>query len=169
MSDRRAQEFWDQMWYWERYEQFPGETFDDPHLVISLGRQVSAAVNAGRTPDPDVSRRFDACVGRILDRLTNAFPRSAESLDNTELRSWLKFGLDHNHRGHDGVPVPIVDADSLVIFLEFCGYARDFCNRHNLSELGDLWLQIEATANDVEDERQRSGVSPVTSRFVPRR
>jgi hypothetical protein len=168
MSDRHAQEFWDRMWYWERYEKFPGEGLDAPHLVISLGRQVSAAVNAGQNPDPDALRRFDACVRRVVDRLTNLFPRSGESLDNVELRSWLKFGLDQSHRGHDGVPIPVIDANSLVILLEFCGYARDFCKRHNLSALRDLWTHIEATANEVEGEHQRGGVSAVTSRFVPR-
>lgn len=37
MGERQAQEFWDNMWYWERYEKYPAENQDDPHLVIGLG------------------------------------------------------------------------------------------------------------------------------------
>ncbi len=169
MSDRNAQMFWDRMWYWEKYELFPGEQLDDPHLVISLGRQVGSAIAAGQQPDPDLVRRFDACVGRVMDRLINQLPVSADSIDHAELKSWLKFGLNPAHRGHDGVPTPIIDADSLVIFLELCGYARSFCTKNGLTDLGAVWTAIEATANEVEDEHQRSGVSLKSSRFVPRR
>jgi hypothetical protein len=47
MADRQAQEFWDNMWYWEKYEIFPGETADDPHLVLNLGAQVDQVVGSG--------------------------------------------------------------------------------------------------------------------------
>lgn len=169
MGQRQVQEFWDQMWYWEKYEQFPGEQLDDPHLVISLGRQIGSAVAAGQQTDPDLVRRFDACVGRVMDRLTNQFPVSGDSIDQVELKEWLKFGLDPSHRGHDGDPTPIIDANSLVIFIEFCGYARELCSKQGLADLGVVWTAIEATANEVEDEHQRSGVSSKSSRFVPRR
>jgi hypothetical protein len=128
--------FWDRMWYWERYERFPGEALDDPHLVIGLGRQVATAVAAGQQPNPVLLQRFDACVGRVMDRLANLFPESGESIDHVELKSRLKFGLDPSHKGHDGVPTPIIDANSLVIFIEFCGYARGLCNRQGLIRCG---------------------------------
>src|SRR5436309_1543548 len=76
MSDRQAQEFWDQMWYWEEYETYPGEQADDPHLVMILGAQVQAAGTAGQQPPPDLMQRYDHCVGRVLDRLTNLLPRT---------------------------------------------------------------------------------------------
>lgn len=169
MSDRAAQEFWDQMWYWERYETFPSETIDDPHLVIGLGGQVDGAEAQGQPPDAEVFRRFDACVGRVLNRLSNLFPRSGQALDSVELQAWLRFGLDRNHRGHDGVKTPIVDAESLVILLLFCRYAREYCARHNLGELGQEWQLVEQLGNEVEDERQRGGGIASDSRFQPRK
>lgn len=168
MGQRQAQEFWDQMWYWERYESYPGEDIDDPHLVIILGSQVDAAKNAGQQPDPDVFRRFDASTGRVLDRLTNLFPRSGDQIDLAELKLWFEFGLNAANRGHDGVPIPIIDANSLLIFLLFARYAREFCVRHTLGDLGTLWTQVEATAQEVEDNLQRRGVIASTSRFAPR-
>lgn len=99
MSDRAAQEFWDQMWYWERYETFPGEGVDGPHLVIGLGVQVDNAAAQGQQPDSGVFRRFDACVGRVLNRLSTLFPRSGQAIDSNGLKSWLGFGLNRNHRG----------------------------------------------------------------------
>lgn len=93
MSDRRAQEFWDQMWYWERYEQFPGERVDDPHLVIILGGQVDAARSSGKEPAPELLRKFDHCVGRVLDRLTNLWPRSGETIDLLKLSTFYDIGL----------------------------------------------------------------------------
>lgn len=168
MSERAAQEFWDQMWYWERYETFPGENVDDPHLVIRLGNQVDNAVAQGQQPDPEVFRRFDACVGRVMNRLTNLFPRSGRAIDTNELQLWLRFGLDRNHRGHDGVETPIIDANSLVIFLQFCRHAKEYCDRHNLDLLSQEWQQIEQVGKDVEDEHQRGGVVESNSRFQPR-
>jgi hypothetical protein len=61
MADRQAQEFWDNIWYWEKYEIFPGETADDPHLVLNLGAQVDQAVGSGQDPDPG-----PACFGASM-------------------------------------------------------------------------------------------------------
>jgi hypothetical protein len=162
MGDRQAQHFWDDMWLFERYDIFPGEADDDPHLVIILGAQVDQAVGNGQEPDPEVFRRFDACVGRILNRFESRFPRSGEAVDIDEFKNWLRFGLDPAHRGKDGVATPIIDANSLVIFLRFVRYARAFCERHQLTELGALWSSIEAAAQEVENERLRT---PRPSRF----
>jgi hypothetical protein len=104
-----------------------------------------------------------------MDRLVNQFPVSGDSIDRVELTEWLKFGLNPTHRGHDGVPTPIIDADSLVIFIEFCGYARSLCAKQGLVELGVIWTTIEDLANGVEDAHQRSGVSVKPTRFAPRR
>jgi hypothetical protein len=164
MADRQAQEFWDNMWYWEKYEVFPGETADDPHLVLNLGAQVDQAVGSGQDPDPDVFRRFDACVGRVMNRFEVRFPRSDEAVDIDEFKEWLRFGLEPANRGHDGVATPIIDANSLVFFLRFVGYAQDYCERHQLTELGSLWDSIEQAAQEVENERQRT---PRPSRFDP--
>src|SRR5688572_15408044 len=105
MGDRQAQEFWDQMWLWEKYEVFPSETTDDPHLVIGLSSEVDAA---GDGVDPVLFSRYDGCVGRVLQRLTNLFPRSGDQLDEIELRQCLKFGLRPDVRGHDAVVTPII-------------------------------------------------------------
>lgn len=153
MGERQAQQFWDEMWYWERYEIFPGESTDDPHLVIGLGAQVDQTISNGQEPDPEVFRRFDACVGRIISRFDLRFPRSGEDVDVNEFMAWLRFGLDPEHRGHDGVPTPIIDANSLVIFLRFVRYAREYCSRHQLAALEALWTQIEQAAQQVESER----------------
>jgi hypothetical protein len=40
-----------------------------------------------------------------------------------EFKDWLRFGLEPANRGHDGVATPIIDANSLVFFLRFVGYA----------------------------------------------
>jgi hypothetical protein len=165
MADRQAQEFWDQMWYWEQYETYPSEQLDDPHLVIILGAQVEQARNAGRQPDPELMQRFDHCIGRVLERLTNLLPRSGEQVDLVEVRHWLRFGLDPAHRGHDGVPVPIIDANSLVNFLRFARSAMDFCARHNRADLGQLWASIEQAAQEVERDHQAASRP---SRFDPR-
>lgn len=153
MGERQAQQFWDEMWYWERYETFPGEPADDPHLVINLGAQVDQAIGNGQEPDPDLFRRFDACVGRMIGRFDLHFPRSGETVDVNEFTQWLRFGLDPAHRGHDGVPTPIIDANSLVIFLRFVRYARAYCDRHQLADLEALWAGIEQSAQQVESER----------------
>ena len=154
MGDRQAQQFWDEMWYWEKYEIFPGETDDDPHLVINLGFQVDQAVGSGEEPDPEVFRRFDSCVGRILNRFEVRFPRRGEAVDIDEFKEWLRFGLDPANRGHDGNPTPIIDANSLVIFLLFVRHAREYCERHQLTELGALWNSIGQAAQEVESGRQ---------------
>jgi hypothetical protein len=153
MGDRQAQEFWDDMWYWERYESFPGETVDDPHLVIDLGAEVDRALSGGPQPDPEVLRRFDACVGRVLNRFDVRFPRRGEAVDIDEFKHWLRFGLDPAHRGHDGVPTPIIDANSLFIFLRFARYAREYCDRHQLADLAAVWSAVEQAAQEVENER----------------
>ena len=154
MGDRRAQEFWDKMWNWERYERYPGEERDDPHLVIALGTQVQQALDAGRQPDPELSRRFDHCVGRVLDRLTNLLPRSGQQADLNEFKHWLRFGLDPANRGKDGSPVPIIDANSLVNFLRFTELALDYCRRHGLSALGQEWEAVRSAAEEVEAQHQ---------------
>jgi len=162
MAERHAQEFWDQMWYWEHYEQYPGEDRDDPHLVIILGAQVDQAAGAGQQPDPKLMERFDHCVGRVLDRLTNLWPRSGSDVNLDEVKLWLRFGLDKTHRGHDGVVTPIIDADSLVNFLKFTRYAQDFCTRHQLADLGQLWAAVDQAARQVEQEHRGAARS---SRF----
>jgi len=154
MGARQAQEFWDRMWYWEQFENYPAEQIDDPHLVIILGSQIDAAHTAGQPVDPDLVDRFDHCVGRVLMRLTDLLPRTGEQADLDELRLWLRFGLDPDVRGHDGTPVPIIDADSLFNFLRFTRSAIGYCNRHDLDELGQLWTSIQQAAQEVEDQHQ---------------
>ena len=154
MGDRQAQEFWDQMWYWERYELFPGETIPDPFLPIVLGSQIERARDQGQEPDPEVVTRFNHAVGRVLNRLTNLFPRTGEEVNFEELKHWLAFGLDPANRGHDGEPTPIIDANSLVIFLRFTGYAIEFCKERGLSDLQTLWEKVQEVAQEVEDEHQ---------------
>src|SRR4051794_37508006 len=82
------------------------------------------------------------------------FPRTGNAIDIEELKHWLRFGLDEAHRGHDGTPEPIIDANSLVIFLRFARYAREYCERHQLADLGKLWSSIEQAAQKVENEHQ---------------
>lgn len=164
MGQRQAQEFWDKMWAWEEYEVYPGEVADDPHLVIILGGQVDQATNTGTDPDPDVFRRFDACVGRVMNRFELHFPRQGEAVDIDEFSDWLRFGLDPDHRGHDGVQTPIIDANSLFIFLRFARYAREYCDRHQLADLGSQWNSIEAAAQQIENDHS-TGASALTSRF----
>ena len=161
MGERQAQEFWDNMWYWERYERYPTENQDDPHLVIGLGTQ---AMNNGQEPDPDMFRRFDACVGRVLERFDTVFPRTGPDVDMAEFKNWLAFGLDPNVRGHDGNPTPIIDANRLVIFRQFVGYAQAYCDRHQLSDLRTLWDAIAQVAQQVDQEHQGQ---PRPSRFEP--
>jgi hypothetical protein len=67
------------------------------------------------------------------------FPRSGAAVDIDEFKEWLRFGLEPANRGHDGVATPIIDANRLVFFLRFVGYAREYCERHQLTELGNLW------------------------------
>lgn len=165
MGQRQAQEFWDKMWYWEEYELFPGEASDDPHLVIMLGAQVDRDTNMGTTPDPDVFRRFDACVGRMINRFELYLPRQGEAVDVGEFSDWLRFGLDPTHRGHDGVPNPIIDANSLFIFLRFARYAREYCERHQLPELAAQWSSIEGAAQEIEDGHSAGGGGAPSSRF----
>jgi len=64
MGDRQAQHFWDDMWLFERYDTFPGEADDDPHLVIILGAQVDQAVGNGQEPDPRSAPRRDPYLRR---------------------------------------------------------------------------------------------------------
>lgn len=154
MADRQAQEFWDKMWYWERYESYPDEQTDDPHLVVGLSARVEDAGEAGQEPDPELMRRYDHCVGRVLARLTDLFPRSGADVDLAELANWLRFGLDGAHRGHDEAITPIIDADSLVIFLFFTKHAIMYCDRHGLTDLQALWTSVQATAQGVEAEHQ---------------
>src|SRR5437899_1599674 len=126
MGDLRAQEFWDRMWLWEKYETFPAETVDDPHLFVQLASAIDAAPNA---VDPQVSSRYDGCVGRVLQRLTDLFPRSGNALDKVELKHWLKFGLRPDVRGHDEAVSPTIDANSLVIFRFFTTHALKYAER----------------------------------------
>jgi hypothetical protein len=154
MGDRQAQEFWDNMWYWENYEKYPAENRDDPHLVIILGGQVDQAINSGQEPDPELFQRFDACVGRVLERFNVRFPRTGADVDMAEFKNWLAFGLNPNMRGHDGTPTPIIDANSLVIFRRFVGYALAYCDRHQLSDLRNLWNEIAQVAQQVDEEHQ---------------
>lgn len=164
MGQREAQEFWDNMWSFEEYEIYPGEVADDPHLVVMLGGQVDQATNSGTDPDPDVFRRFDACVGRIINRFELQLPRRGETVEIEEFSDWLRFGLDPTHRGHDGVQTPIIDANSLFIFLRFARYARDYCDRHQLTDLGAQWTSIEAAAQQIENDHS-AGASTLSSRF----
>src|SRR4051812_30035616 len=164
MGARQAQEFWDRMWQWERYEKYPAEPIDDPHLVIILGSQVAAVRAAGQQVDPELTERFDHCAGRVLMRLTDLLPRSGEQPDLDEFGGWLRFGLDPTVRGHDGVPVPIIDADSLVNFLRFTRSAIEYCNRHALDDLGSLWTTIQQMAQEIDDQH---GARRRPSRFDP--
>jgi hypothetical protein len=152
MGDRRAQEFWDRMWLWEKYEAFPTETVDDPHLVIQLSTEVDGA---GGNVDSVLFSRYDNCVGRVTQRLTNEFPRTSDSLDETELKNWLTFGLRSDVRGHDQSISPIIDADSLVIFRFFVNHALKFAVWHGLNDLQAIWQRVETIAKDVDDSRQR--------------
>jgi len=162
MSDRNAQEFWDQMWYWERYETYPDEQVDDPHLVLMLGGQIQKDQDKGQALDPELMGRFDHSVGRVLNRLTNLLPRSLDQVDLNEFKQWLRFGLDPNNRGHDGTVTPIIDANSLVNFLKFTRLARDFCTRHSLADLGQVWASIDQAAQEVDRAHQQP---PRPSRF----
>lgn len=162
MSDRQAQEFWDQMWYWEKYEHFPSETTDDPHLVVQLASQVDSAQSGGNQPDPELFARYDQCVGRVLNRVSNMLPRSGANADREEFASWLRFGLNPDVRGHDAAITPIIDANSLVIFRFFVKHAIDYCRRHGLDELLQLWEGIADDAKEVDEQHQGS---PGDSRF----
>jgi hypothetical protein len=159
MGDRLAQEFWDQMWHWEKYERFPAEQVDDPHLVVELA---AAIEQAGPNPDPELFARYDQCVGRVLNRLTNLFPRSGELLDEAELKHWLAFGLRSDVRGHDAAVTPIIDANSLVIFRFFVRHALEYCERHALAELKSFWTTVANIATQVDEEHQGT---PSPSRF----
>jgi hypothetical protein len=159
MGDRQAQEFWDRMWLWEKYEAFPSESVDDPHLVVQLASEIDTA---GKDIDPVLLSRYDGCVGRVLQRLTDLFPRSGDVLDEIELKHWLTFGLRPDVRGHDGEVTPIIDANSLVIFRFFATHALRYAERHGRNDLRDLWQQIAAIARQVDDEHP--GV-PQSSRF----
>lgn len=159
MSDRRAQEFWDHMWLWEKYEAFPSETVDDPHLVVQLAFEIDSA---GEDTDPVLLTRYDGCVGRVLQRLTDLFPRSGDALDEVELKHWLKFGLRADVRGHDQEITPIVDANSLFIFRFFTTHALRYAERHGRAGLRELWQHVGEIARQVDDEHQ--GV-PQPSRF----
>ena len=159
MGDRRAQEFWDYMWLWEKYETFPAETVDDPHLVIQLASEVDAA---GNGVDPVLFARYDACVGRVLQRLTDLFPRTSDALDEVELKHWLKFGLRADVRVHDQEITPIIDANSLAFFRFFVSHAIRYAERHVLNDLRDLWRQVAEIARQVDDEHARA---PRASRF----
>jgi hypothetical protein len=161
MGDRRAQEFWDEMWLWEKYEVFPSETRDDPHLVVQLASEVDAA---GDDVDPLIFSRYDGCVGRVLQRLTDLFPQSGERLDEVELKHWLKFGLRADVRGHDQEITPIVDANSLVIFRFFSTHALQYAARHGRNDLRDLWQEVAEIARQVDDEHAGA---PKASRFEP--
>jgi hypothetical protein len=158
MGDRNAQEFWDRMWLWEKYELFPTETVDDPHLVVQLSSQVETS---GGNVDPTLFSRYDQCVARVLQRLTDEFPYSVDGLDEAELKHWLKFGLRPDVRGHDEAVTPIVDADSLVIFRFFVMHALQYAIRHNLGDLQALWQKVADIAKQVDDEHQ----GPRNSRF----
>lgn len=159
MGDRRAQEFWDQMWLWEKYETFPSEIVDDPHLVVQLARQVDAA---GGGVDPVLFARYDACVGRVLQRLTDLVPRSGDALDEVELKHWLAFGLRADVRGHDEEVTPIIDANSLVFFRFFVTHALRYAERHSRNDLRDLWQRIAVIAEQVDNEHAGA---PRASRF----
>lgn len=161
MGDRRAQEFWDQMWLWEKYEVYPSETTNDPHLVVQLASGVDGA---GDDVDPFLFSRYDGCVGRVLQRLTDLFPRSGDALDEAELKHWLKFGLRADVRGHDQEITPIIDANSLVIFRFFVTHAIRYGERHGRNDLRDLWQSVAEIARQVDDEHAGA---PPSSRFEP--
>jgi len=161
MRDRRAQVFWNEMWLWEKYEVFPSETVDDPHLVVQLASEVDAA---GEDVDLLFFTRYDACVGSVLHPLTGLFPRSGEALDEVELKHWLKFGLRADVRGHDQEITPIVDANSLFIFHIFATHALRYAERHGRSDPHNLWQRVAGIARQVEDEHAGA---PKASRFEP--
>jgi hypothetical protein len=146
------------MWLWEKYELFPSETVADPHLFGQLASQVQAA---GGNVDAALFSRYDQCVGRVLQRLTDEFPYSVDGLDEAELKHWLKFGLRHDVRGHDEAITPIIDADSLINFRFFVTHALQFAARHNRGNLQELWQKVADIAKQVDDEHQ--GARP--SRF----
>ena len=98
-------------------------------------------------------------------RLTDLLPRTGEQPDLDELKDVAPLGLDPAVRGHDGTPVPIIDADSLVNFLRFTRSAIEYCNRHNLDELGQLWTSIQQAAQEVEDQHEGKRRA---SRYDPR-
>ncbi len=149
MGDRRAQEYWDQMWLWEKYEAFPSETIDDPHLVVQLVSQIDTA---GEVVNPIVFSRYDGCVGRVLQRPADLFPQSGDALDEVGLKHWLKFGLRADIRGHDQEITPIVDANSLFIFRFFATHALRYAERHGRNDLHDLWQQVAGIARQVDNE-----------------
>lgn len=149
MGDRRAQEFWDRMWLWERYETFPSEAVDDPRLVVQLSSAIDAA---GGGADPGLVSRYDGCVGRVPQRLTDLFPPIVEALDQCELKHWLRFGLRPDVRGHDQAVTPIVDANSLFLFRCFVTHAVQYAERHGRDDLRDLWQTVATIAQEVDDE-----------------
>lgn len=154
MGDREAQEFWNEMWNWEKYETYPGEDQDDPHLVIALGFQVESITASGQVPSPELLQRFDHCVGRVMHRLNTLMPRTGEQVDTDEFGRWLSFGLDPSNRGHDAAVTPIIDSNDLSIFRRFVQHAVDFCVEHQLDELEQLWTQVGQVAQEIDDASQ---------------
>ena len=148
------------MWYWERYESYPAEQIDDPHLVIILGGQV-ARPGRGPAGPPRSGRPVRSLRGSGPDAFDDLCLATGEQPDLDELKAWLRFGLDPAVRGHDGVPVPIIDADSLVNFLRFTRSAIEYCNRHDLTELGQLWTSIQQ-----RPRRSRTSTRPASSLAV---
>jgi len=132
------------MWLWEKYETFSSETTDDPHLVIELASDIDAA---GGDVDPAILSRYDGCMGRVLQRLTDLFPRSGDALDEVELKYWLRFGLRSDVRGHDAAVTPIIDANSLVICRLFVTHALRYAERHGRTDLRHLWQRFAEIAS----------------------
>jgi hypothetical protein len=132
---------------------FSGETADDPHLVLNLGAQVDQAPGNGQEPEPEVFRRFYACVEGSETASKCGFRAAARPWTSMSSRSGC--GSDSSRRivatrtlRHQSA-MPTAWCSSY-----FVGYAREYCERHQLTELGNLWNSIEQA-----DRRRRTSAN----------
>lgn len=154
MGMRAAQEFWDHLWIWETHETYANESQSDPLLVDGLSFQIEAA---GNDPDPALFQRYDHCVGRVIMRFDELFPRRDEDIDFDEMKRWLEFGLDLRFRGHGGARTPIIDANSLRNFTFFARHAVMYGERHGQQRIVELWRRLGQLSEEIDSSNAGDG------------